>query len=160
VTTPNATAGPDDALVTLPARSYYDEQAECLQVAVEDRHLPRSRWSIRVVHWLVDSGGEFVDYCVRLSVHDALQLADELRAAVDLVAPPVQPTSPGPWQDAFAVWREENRIRNAAGLGYGDAVGDEAIAEHAQMYLRAGRYRDAAFRVAVLSLRQQERETT
>jgi hypothetical protein len=156
VTAPSPSSVPDDALVAVPARTYYDEQAECLQVAVEDRHLPRDRWSIRVVHWMRDDSGEFGDYVVRLSPHDALQLAEDLRAAADLVAP-VPPALRGPRQDAFPVWREDGRIRNHAGVGYADGVDDDDIVRHVRDYLDAGRFQDAAFGVAVLSLRQQER---
>lgn len=63
----------------------------------------------------------------------------------------------GPRQDAFPVWREGDRIRNAAGEGYSDVVSDAQIMRHARASLDAGHYRDAAFEVAVLSLRQQER---
>lgn len=70
---------------------------------------------------------------------------------------PVQRAAAGPRQDAFPVWREFGRICNAAGVGYSDDVPDEQIIRHVQNDLGLRDFQSAAFGVAVLSLRQQER---
>lgn len=163
---PNLTSvRPEDAVAEL-ARSYYDQHAERVEVGVYDRHMPRDQWSIRLVHHLVDDVGRFDAYDLRLSPGDALGLAEDLRAAVDCVLPPASgetsasaPT-PGPRQHDFPVWREGDRIRSAAGTGYGDEVPDARIRRHVCEALAFESYQDAAFCVAVLSLRQSERRAT
>jgi Zn ribbon nucleic-acid-binding protein len=136
---------------------FYDVDADRIAVEPAPAREPWDNGCVRLTHVLRDDNGNVGPHVLDLSPDDARELADALLCAAAAAAPDgVRP--PGtPRQDAFRVWREADRIRNAAGVGYADFVDDEQIGRHVRAHLDEARYQDAAFCAAVLSLRQQER---
>jgi hypothetical protein len=139
---------------------FYDIDADRLSVEPGPSNDPWDTGRVRLTHVLRDDNGNVGPHVIDLSPDSARELADALLCAASTVAPAgVRP--PGtPRQDAFPVWREDGRIRNATGEGYSDHVDDDAIARHVLANMEAQRYQDAAFGVAVLSLRQHERQAS
>lgn len=150
MTTPSSSSVPGTPAV------FYDVDADRIYVESAPALQPWDTGRVRLTHVLRDDNGSVDGHVLDLAPDAARELADAILCAahaVDPVATAVQ----GPRQGAFPVWREGDRIRNAAGEGYSDGVSETQILGHARASLDAGHYRDAAFEVAVLSLRQQER---
>lgn len=137
---------------------FYDADAD--RISVEPTS-PRDPWDagrVRLTHVLRDDNGNVGAHVLDLGPDAAREFADAILCAARAVEPAGTPRHiRGPVQDAFPVWRDGDRIRNAAGEGYADVVDDEQVARHASVAMEARHFQDAAFCVAVLSLRQQER---